>query len=154
RRQGDGAADPAAEGRLALVEADVEAIALPADLGGAEAEPLGAAGDAAAIELGEDPAPAAGAVDRDVEGAVIHRRRRPPPPRPRVIGREDRADESDNRQAEAPVVGEGVEVPPGVAAVGDLAVAARSSSTAAAAERPLRAAIGTPAPGWALPPAR
>jgi hypothetical protein len=48
----------------------------------------------------------------------------------------------------------GVDVPPEIAAVGYRRIERWSSARLAAANRPEMAAIGTPAPGCVLPPAR
>jgi hypothetical protein len=74
--------------------------------------------------------------------------------RARVIGREDAADERNDGQRMSSVVADGVDIPPRVAASRYRLAEARSASTAAAAKRPESAAIGTPGPGWVLPPAR
>jgi hypothetical protein len=74
--------------------------------------------------------------------------------RSRIERREHRADEDDQRERVLAVVAERIDVPPRVAATRDRVVEARSAESACAASFPLNAAIGTPAPGWTLPPAR
>jgi hypothetical protein len=76
------------------------------------------------------------------------------PARVGVVRREDAAEEGDQAERIAPVVADDIGVPPGVAAVRDRPVEARSASALAAASFPLSATIGTPAPGCALPPVR
>ncbi len=73
---------------------------------------------------------------------------------PRIVGREDRADEDDDDEAVAAVIAQRVDIPPGIAVLRDVEREVRSAITADAASRPEVAAIGTPAPGWTLPPAR
>ena len=75
-------------------------------------------------------------------------------PRPGVIGREHTAHEGDDRQAELPVVAEGVDIPPEITTRRDNLVKPRSAISVAAAKRPDMAAMGTPGPGCTLPPAR
>jgi hypothetical protein len=75
-------------------------------------------------------------------------------PAERVVGREDAAQEGDQRDAVLAVLAQRVDVPPDIAVQRDRAVEARSAISADAAIRPERAAIGTPGPGWVLPPAR
>ena len=95
-----------------------------------------------------------GAIERHVERAVVAWIGRAAAPRPGVVGREHAADEGDQGEALRLVVAQRIDVPPGIAARRDRAVEAESASTLAAASRPEIAAIGTPAPGWVLPPAR
>src|SRR5690606_33749670 len=63
-------------------------------------------------------------------------------------------EQRDDRDRAPPIVAHRVQVPPGVAAARALEVEARPSITLSAASRPLSAAIGTPAPGFTLPPAK
>ena len=76
--------------------------------------------------------------------------------RPRVIRREHAANERDEREAVIAVIANGINVPPGVAAVrhGGVESQAHCFNTSAAAIRPDSADIATPGPGCALPPAR
>jgi hypothetical protein len=84
-----------------------------------------------------------------------------------IIGGEDRADEGDEGKAVAAAVGDGIDIPPGIATGFDGDIEARpperkirerrrsrSCISASAASRPEIAAIGTPAPGCVPPPAR
>jgi hypothetical protein len=71
-----------------------------------------------------------------------------------VVGREDAADEGDQRQRVAAVVAEGIDVPPEISTRLDRRVESRRAISVAAASRPDIAAIGTPGPGCTLPPAR
>jgi hypothetical protein len=71
-----------------------------------------------------------------------------------VIRGEDASDETNDREAELSVIRDRIDIPPGIAARRNRAVESRSFSKVAAASRPDKAAIGTPAPGWVLPPAQ
>jgi hypothetical protein len=71
-----------------------------------------------------------------------------------VVGREDTAQEGDQRNAVLAVLTQRIDIPPDIAVQRDLAVESRSAISADAASRPESAAIGTPGPGWVLPPAR
>jgi hypothetical protein len=73
---------------------------------------------------------------------------------PRVIRREDTADKSYDGDAILLAVADSVYVPPTVATWCDRLIEAKSVSTECAASRPESAAIGTPGPGWTLPPVR
>lgn len=73
---------------------------------------------------------------------------------PSVIRRKDTADKSNDAQRILAVVAQGVYVPPKVAASRYGLVEPRYAITVSAANRPERAAMGTPGPGWTLPPAR
>ncbi len=74
--------------------------------------------------------------------------------RPRVVGGEHRTDESDERDAGGAFGIQRVDVPPRIPVRRDDLSEVRSCITCAAAMRPDSAAIGTPGPGWTLPPAR
>ena len=76
------------------------------------------------------------------------------PSRPSVIRREHTAHKGDDGQAMLLVIAQCVKVPPEVAARRDKLVKPRSAINAAAASCPDIAAIGTPGPGWTLPPAK
>lgn len=87
------------------------------------------------------------AIERDVQRAMIERVTTAEAAGKRVVGREDAADESDQRDALLAVVAQRVNVPPRIAVVRNGAVEARSAIRLAAAIRPDSAAIGTPGPG-------
>ena len=118
---------------------------------GADHEVIGIAPHAVPGAFGHRPGIAARAIHRHVDGAVIGRA---VAAAELVIGGKDAPDKGDDRQAEAAVVAAGVDVPPGIALRVDLDVEARSLSRISTANPPLRAAIGTPAPGCVLPPAQ
>jgi len=94
------------------------------------------------------------AIERDVQRAMIERVAAAEAAGKRIIGREDATNEGDQRDALLAVVAQRVDIPPRIAVFRDGAVEARSAIRLAAAIRPDSAAIGTPGPGWALPPAR
>lgn len=71
-----------------------------------------------------------------------------------VVRRKHAADKGDDRDAVLAVCAQRVEVPPGIAAMRDRDVEARSAKRLRAALRPDNVAIGTPAPGCVLPPHR
>ncbi len=100
--------------------------------------------------LGHHPAPAL-AVERDVEAAMVERN---VAAGFLIVGRKDAANETDDRQPEAFVIAERVDIPPAVALRWYHGVEIRSDSTASLANLPDKAAIGTPAPGWVAPPAQ
>src|SRR6476646_10195440 len=95
--------------------------------------------------LGHRPARPARSVERDIDAGMVQRIA---PPALLVIRREDRAQKRDDRQPEGTAVGEGIDIPPGVATGRNVRIEAKSFITVAAARRPDKAAIGTPAPGW------
>lgn len=97
---------------------------------------------------------AALAVKRDIDGAVLLRIGRALAQGARIIRREDAADEGDDDEAEAPVIAQGVDIPPAIAARRNRGIEARSAIRLEAASEPDSAAIGTPGPGWMLPPQR
>ena len=131
-----GAAQPPRYRHADFVEAQDERIALPAERARADLEPFRPAAHLARAALGHRPALAGGAVQRHVDGAVVEGARGTAVARSRVVGREDAADEGDDRQPVPAVVAQRVEVPPRVATVRDLQVEARSPARLAAARRP------------------
>ena len=161
----DGPADGEGQGGAAFGQGDGEGGAVPYGVAGTDFEAGGVAGQGCAAVFGHGPAFGAavegcvhadvvfgvgGAVVAGVGGAAG----------PGVPGGEDAADEGDDGEAVGSVVAQRVDVPPGVAALRNRRVktgsglGARSSITSAAARRPESVAMGTPAPGWVLPPAR
>lgn len=154
-RQFDARLAPCAtgKGRADFIEIQIQSAVAPDEGTWSDGDTPVVASEVGRAALGHGPA-SAGAVERDVEGAMVLRwRAAAAAARECVIGREDAADEDDDRQAELPVIAERVDIPPGIAARRDRAREARSCISARAASRPEIAAIGTPAPGCALPPA-
>lgn len=151
-------ADDAANSRRCwrrhLVEPDREGVAIP----GEQAWPDGQRGrrsaDVAAPALGHGPTFSIPAVERDVHRAVVERIAFPMCARPGVIGREHAADEGDDCEAVLSVTAQRVDIPPRITAGRDVLIESKSARTAAAANWPEIAAIGTPGPGCVLPPAR
>jgi hypothetical protein len=132
-------------------DVDHHRVAVPSDCAGADAEMVGAAVHPVRRSLGHRPGGASGAVQGDVDRAVVVGRA---PARQLVIGREDAADKGDDGQPVGAVRAGCVDIPPGIAVGRDRDVETRSLSKHSAASRPESAAIGTPAPGWVLPPAQ
>ena len=133
---------------------DLQHVSVPGHGAGSNRQGLRISSDGAARTLGHRPIFGARAIERDIHRAMIHRAGAAAPTRPPIIGREDAADEGDHRHAVALIVADGVEIPPDIAARGDELIERKSAKILAAASRPDRAAIGTPAPGCVLPPAR
>ena len=75
-------------------------------------------------------------------------------PRPSVIGREHAAHKGNDAQAELAAIAQCVKIPPEVATRLDRLIETRCAIVAAAASLPDIAAMGTPGPGWTLPPAK
>ena len=94
------------------------------------------------------------AIEGDIDAAEVSGVARAALARRRIVRREDAADEADDGEAVAAVVAQSVDVPPAIAVLRNLCVEAWSLSSASAARSPESVAIGTPGPGWTLPPAR
>jgi len=137
-----------------FVDRDRQRVIAPREGARADRQGRGRAVNGAAAAFGERPPLVPLAVDRDIERAVIERVGGAARARPSVVWREDAADEGDQCEAVAPVVAERVDVPPRIAPRRDGLVEARFERRLIAAIRPDSAAIGTPGPGWTLPPAR
>ncbi len=151
RGDADLAADRAREREAALVDGDDQAVAVPFQVAGADRQMMRRTFGLPAF--GHRPGGWL-AVEGDVERAVAKRVGGAVSSGEAVIGREDAAEEGDQGDAVGAIVAERVDIPPDIAVRRDRAVEARSSIRADAASRPERAAIGTPGPGWVLPPAR
>ena len=147
----DVAGDAARQRGAALVEMEMQRVAVPVQGARSDGEEVGAAFGAGA--LGHRPA-GARTVESDVERAMAERVGGAAAPRPAIPGREYAAQKGDQGKAVAAILAERVDVPPEIAVGADEGVEARSSIRADAARRPDKAAIGTPGPGWVLPPAR
>ena len=149
----DRAAQPRRQWIGDLVDFDCQRCAIPYDLARADPEVAFVPRDRAVTAFGHGPAFAV-AIERDIERAMVERIGAAAPTGEGVVGREHAADKGNQRNAVASVIAQRVDIPPGIAVVRDRAVESRSSITLAAAIRPDSAAIGTPGPGCALPPAR
>lgn len=73
---------------------------------------------------------------------------------PCIVGRKNTTDKRDDAEGILSIVTERIDVPPQVASRAYLLVKPRCTMVVSAANCPERAAIGTPGPGWTLPPAR
>ena len=151
-------ADPAAKARWnrnrRFGDRDREFVAVPRKGTGSDDEPVRGPVNRAPPPLGHRPAFSGSAVQCYIDGAMIQRIADAAPPGPGIVGRKDAADEGDQRQPVAAVVAQRIDIPPGIATRCHRLVEARSAIRLAAAWRPESAAIGTPGPGCALPPAR
>ncbi len=150
----DATANTLRQGRAALVDPDVEAIAIPAQLARTDDQLAAVAVELLAPPLGHRPGPAIFPVERDVERAEVLGLGMPAAACPGVVGRKDAADERDDGDAVIAVIAQRIDVPPEIALWAQRLVETWSAVRLAAASRPERAAIGTPGPGCALPPAR
>ena len=146
----DRALDPLSQPRRRFCQFDDERIALPAQPAWPHGELIGIAHQRFLTPLGHRPA-TLWAVERDVQRNMI---KRLGPVAAGIIRREHRSREGNDGQAVSAIIAEGVDIPPGIAALRKIEIEARSAISARAAARPESAAIGTPAPGCALPPAQ
>ena len=99
--------------RTVFGNVDDQRAALPAKRTRADAQTCFIRLQIAAAALGHGPAWMAAPIEGEIDGAMI---RRIGAPGPGIIGREDAADEGDQREAILAVAAEAVCVPPGIAA--------------------------------------
>jgi hypothetical protein len=137
-----------------FVDPKGQRLTAPVDAAWANDELIRASSDSAPAAFSHRPALTGVAVECDVQCAMIERVSPPEPARERVVRRKHAADEGNQRDAAFAVVAQCIDVPPGIAVLGDDAVKVRSPIRLAAAIHPDSAAIGMPGPGCALPPAR
>ena len=109
--------------------------------------------------FGHRPTLLTGAVQGNIDGAVVlwvDRVGTPfgPSECTSVIRRENTSDKDNDGDAVLPAVAYAIDIPPEITTRRDDLVESRSAIRQAAANRPDRAAMGTPAPGWTVPPAR
>lgn len=150
----DGAAQGSWPRRGALIDATHEPVALPGHLGRADHQLFGPALNPLRRVLTHHPSLSVTTAQHHVERWKLERvHARAPSSLAGVGWREHTPQEYDRGQAVSAIVGEGIDVPPGVAIGREVDVKSRSSAMAWAASRPLSATIGTPAPGCALAPA-
>lgn len=107
--------------------------------------------EGAASALGHGPTVTCRPIEGHIDRAVVER---VTPSGPGVIRRKDAADEGDDGQAILAIRAQGVDIPPSIATGRNGRAEVRSFKIWAAANRPDNAAMGTPAPGCAPPPAR
>jgi hypothetical protein len=145
---------PAPEAGARHVEGNRETV-------GGRVQGRGAEGERIAATVGDEPlvhhpGPAFGTRERHVQGTERQRIGLPGGAGAgrRVGRREDAADEGDHGQRRAAVVRDDVGVEPEVPVVRGRQVEGRSAQSASAARCPLAVAIGSPAPGCTVPPAR
>ena len=149
--QGDGAFNAGNEGQGGdFINGDDQFAADPCHGRGADLQGITALAQGAAATVCHGKA-ATGAIGGDVDAGVVLR---VTPARPRIPRRKDRAYEADDADGFGAIVADPVDVPPCVTIGCDLNPEIRTVSIAAAACSPDSAAIGTPAPGCAPPPAR
>ncbi len=148
--QPDPAANPTRQRNGDLLDLDGQRITVPAQRRGAYRQSPLVSFQCTASSLRHGPARPR-TVERDVQTQMV---RRILSAGPGVVRREHAADKGDDRQSMAPVVAEGVQVPPAIATRDDRRLEVESFSRHATAKRPDSAAIGTPGPGCTLPPAR
>lgn len=137
-----------------LVHMDDETIAVPVESARTDLQGARIASEILTRTLGQSPVLGRTSVQRDIERAVIMRIAAAEAPGESVVGRENAADEGDDGQRMIAVVAYAIDIPPGIAAFRYGLAEVRSSRMVAAARRPDSAAMGTPGPGCALPPAR
>ena len=154
RVDADGTANSPRCRRRHLINANHKSVAIPGEPAWPDRQRGRCPADLASSALGHGPTFSIVAVERDVDRAMIERVGFPVRARPGVIGREDAADEGDDREAVLSVIAQCVDIPPRVTAGRDVLIESKSARSAAAANWPEIAAIGTPGPGCALPPAR
>ena len=127
-----------------LVDVDRHRRSVPRQAACADLEPIPFAHHLIASAFRHRPPLAAGAIERDIYGAMIERIAAAGPS---IIRREHAADKRDDGQTLLSIVAERIDIPPGIAARLDRPIEARSITTLAAACLPDNAAIGTPGPG-------
>ena len=141
--------------RRLFIDLDAEPRALPDDGARADGEPIGAWPQGLFAALCHGPSAHPGAVHGNIERAMLSRvDMTPKPPLLSIVRREYAADEGDNRQSEAVVGAERIDIPPGVAIGRNRFIEAKSARSASDASWPESAAIGMPGPGCTLPPAK
>ena len=154
RINADMAAKVAPPGGTPFRDFDREMIATPGEAVVGKGQPIGAATEMPLAILGERPALGGDAIKRDIERGMGERIGAAAAARARVKWGEDATEKRDQREAVTSVVADGVEIPPDIPTGCNRDVEARSASRLVAACPPESAAIGSPAPGCTLPPAR
>lgn len=134
-----------------FIDADDQRAVAPVQRTGSDGQRIRRLTETGPPPLGHRPAGAARAIQRDIDRTMTIGIG---PVRPGVIGRENAADEGDDRERIGAVVAQRVDIPPAIAAWRNGRIERRSAIARRAALRPEIAAIGAPGPGCALPPAR
>lgn len=158
-RQTDLAPNGKRNGHAALPNVDHQLPAIPAQLALLDLKHGPRPRDRCCSPLCHGPALLTGAVDGNIEGTVVvccdwSAASKTGCLRPVVVGREDASHEGNQGDAVLTAVAQAVDIPPEITTRWDRLVESRCAIRVAAASRPERAAMGTPAPGWALPPAK
>ena len=91
--------------------------------------------------------------ERDVQGAVIERITAASFSSESIVWRKYATDEGDYGHTVPSVCTQRINIPPSISVGRNRCIEVKSCSNASAASRPESAAIGTPGPGWVLPPA-
>lgn len=159
RRQTDLAPNGKGNGHAALPNVDHQLPAIPAQLALLDLKHGARPRHRCCSPLCHGPALLTGAVDGNIEGTVVvccdwSAASKTGCLRPVVVGREDASHEGNQGDAVLTAVAQAVDIPPEITTRWDRLVESRCAIRVAAASRPERAAMGTPAPGWALPPAK
>lgn len=139
----DFAANGARKRSRAFIDTDDQRAIAPLQRTGTNREAIRCAIETVAIALRHCPT-GAGTVKRNIDRAVAVGIA---PAGPRVIGRENASDESDDNNPAFAIVAQRIDVPPPIAARRDGRIECKSAIRHCAARRPEIAAIGTPGPG-------
>ncbi|MEY3016438.1 MAG: hypothetical protein RJB19_750 [Pseudomonadota bacterium] len=134
-------------------------VVLPSDLARSKLVEVGATLKPLMATFCHGPTLLSWAIESDIDGAMIvgiDGQALPAGPSigGSVIRGEDAADKDDHGDAVSTAIAHPIDIPPEITTRRDLLVKSRSAIRLAAAKRPDSAAIGTPAPGCTVPPAR
>ncbi len=142
------------EGRL-FVDLDAQPRTFPDDGAWTYAEPIDARPKRFAATLCHRPSAYTGSVDCHVQRAMLSRVDvAAKPSLSGIVRGKNATDECDDRQSEAVVGAERIDIPPGVTIWRNRFIEAKSWRRASDASCPESAAIGIPGPGCTLPPAK
>lgn len=149
----DRSPDGMGNGHADFVDGDLQRIAVPRECAWTKTELPVIAVECCACALGHGPTLLA-AIESHIDGTMAFRVCGCLAPCPFVVGREHAADEGNHGEAIQAIIADAIGIPPVIAIQGNLTVKPWSAQSAWAASCPEIAAIGTPAPGCAEPPAR
>jgi len=110
--------------RAALIDVNLEHLAVPVQVARADHKARGLAEDLGRTALGHRPAPRARTIERDVQRAVVQGIGRPTAAGPRVIWREHAPQERDHGESISRIIAQRIEVPPLIAIVRERAIEA------------------------------